>query len=218
MSSGFPFIGLPSGPVEPFCFGACVPCDGLALLRAFLPSPALWTLTDRAWLSDAAASACLRPPRGGDPGPSDSSLEAQRARHGSCFYQTDVDHVPQLVHGTAARTDQRVTGLVIVEIFGAERCGSGSGRRRRSRSSLTNRPARVTPETRPGNVAPTRSARIMRDQAVDGLALGLHRRGARWPKSAPRSRPAFRRLVVGQRALAEARARGSARGARSRSA
>ena len=44
-------------------------------------------------------------------------LEPQRAGDGSRFYQTDVDDVPQPVHGTAARADQRVARLVVVEIF-----------------------------------------------------------------------------------------------------
>src|SRR5205823_9074662 len=47
-------------------------------------------------------------------------FEPQRAGDRCCFYQTDIDHVPQPVHGTAARADQRMAGLVIVVIFGTE--------------------------------------------------------------------------------------------------
>src|SRR5438445_11259246 len=43
-------------------------------------------------------------------------FETQRAGYRRRFYQTDVDHVPQPVHGTAARADQRMAGLVIVVI------------------------------------------------------------------------------------------------------
>ena len=48
-------------------------------------------------------------------------LKPQSARDRGCFYQTNVDDVPQPVHGTAARADQRMTRFVIVEVFGPER-------------------------------------------------------------------------------------------------
>ena len=48
-------------------------------------------------------------------------FEPQRACYWCCFYQTNVDDVPQPVHGTAACADQRVARLVIIEVFGAER-------------------------------------------------------------------------------------------------
>src|SRR5260221_357511 len=38
-----------------------------------------------------------------------------------CFYQTNVHHVAQSVHGTAACADQRVAGFIVVEVLGAER-------------------------------------------------------------------------------------------------
>ena len=41
-------------------------------------------------------------------------------------------------------------------------------------SSLTNRPARVAPEMWPVKVAPIAVGEEMRDQAIDGLALGRH--------------------------------------------
>ena len=47
-------------------------------------------------------------------------FEPQRARYRGCFYQTNINNVTQPVHGTAARADQRMAGLVIVEIFGPQ--------------------------------------------------------------------------------------------------
>ena len=44
-------------------------------------------------------------------------FEPQRAGDWGCFYQTDIDNVTQPVHGTAARADQRVPRLVVIEIF-----------------------------------------------------------------------------------------------------
>ena len=60
-------------------------------------------------------------------------FEPQRARDWCSFYQTDVDDVTQPVHGTAARADQRVAALVVIEIFASPPCGSGRDRRRRCR-------------------------------------------------------------------------------------
>src|SRR5580765_1402420 len=48
-------------------------------------------------------------------------FEPQRACNWSSFYQTDVDDVPQSVHGTAARADQRVPRLVVIVIFRPQR-------------------------------------------------------------------------------------------------
>src|SRR6516164_10069263 len=48
-------------------------------------------------------------------------LKPQGARNGCSFYQTDVDNVPQPVHGSAARADQRVTRFVVVEVLASER-------------------------------------------------------------------------------------------------
>ena len=45
-------------------------------------------------------------------------FEPQRTCYGRRFYQTNVDNVTQPVHGSAARADQRMARLVIVEIFG----------------------------------------------------------------------------------------------------
>src|SRR5439155_19846725 len=48
-------------------------------------------------------------------------FEAQRACDRGCFNQPDVDDVTELMHGAAARADQGVAALVIVEIFRAQR-------------------------------------------------------------------------------------------------
>src|SRR5258707_14767264 len=48
-------------------------------------------------------------------------FKPERARDRLSFYQTNIDDVPQSVHGTAARADQRVAGFVVIEIFRAER-------------------------------------------------------------------------------------------------
>src|SRR5215813_10822395 len=48
-------------------------------------------------------------------------LEPQRAGDRYSFYQTDVDDVPQPVHGTAARADESMPRLVIIEIFRTQR-------------------------------------------------------------------------------------------------
>src|SRR5579863_2987369 len=61
-------------------------------------------------------------------------FKPQSAGDGDSFYQTNVDDVPQPVHDTAARADQRMTRLVIVEIFASERAdrdqaiGAGIGK------------------------------------------------------------------------------------------
>src|SRR5262249_44010658 len=48
-------------------------------------------------------------------------LKPQGARNGCSFYQTDIDNVPQPVHGSAARADQRVTRFVVVEVLASKR-------------------------------------------------------------------------------------------------
>jgi len=79
---------------------------------------------------------------------SDNSSNRQRAGHRSRFYQTHVDDVTQPVHGTAARADQRMACLVVVEIFSAQ-VRIGIRPSAPVSLSLTNSPARVTPEMRP---------------------------------------------------------------------
>src|SRR5438876_7185762 len=100
-------------------------------------------------------------------------FEPQRAGDRCCFYQTDVDHVPQPVHGTAARADQRMAGLVIVVIFATERADRdqpvGAGV-----LELDEQPGAGDA----GDAALKRRAdaigEMMRDQPVGRLALGLH--------------------------------------------
>src|SRR5260370_35418458 len=48
-------------------------------------------------------------------------LEPQRARHRCRFYQTNVDNITQPVLGTAARSDQRMARLVVIEILAPQR-------------------------------------------------------------------------------------------------
>src|SRR5438270_2076453 len=101
-------------------------------------------------------------------------FEPQRAGDRCCFYQTDVDHVPQSVHGTAARADQRMAGLVIVVILGTERAD-----RDQPVSAgileLDEQPGAGDA----GDAALKRRAdtvgEMMRNQPIGRLALGLHR-------------------------------------------
>ena len=101
-------------------------------------------------------------------------LEAQRARDRLSFYQTDIDDIPQPVHGTAARADQRVAGLVIVEIFRSHRADRheavGAG------------VVEFDEQTRAGDAGDAALegcadavGEVMRDQPVGSLALRLHR-------------------------------------------
>src|SRR6185437_1727480 len=65
--------------------------------------------------------ACIaRPPVSAPDMAFGQKLEPQRACDRGSFYQTNLDDVTQPVHGTAARTDQRVAGLVKVEILAAD--------------------------------------------------------------------------------------------------
>src|SRR5260370_40726857 len=48
-------------------------------------------------------------------------FEPQGTRYGGRLYQADVDTVTQPVHGTAARSDQRMARLVVIEIFSSQR-------------------------------------------------------------------------------------------------
>ena len=76
-------------------------------------------------------------------------------------------------------------------------------------SSLTNRPARVTPEMRPSKRRADAVGEVMRDQPVVGLALGLH--GAALGRRNLRGDLGQRRgvLALGQAVGAEVSARGS---------
>ena len=100
-------------------------------------------------------------------------FEPQRARHRGCFYQTNVDHVTQPVHGTAARADQRVAGLVVIEIFRSQ----GADRDQAVGAGI----AELDEQSGPGDAGdaalkggPDAIGEKMRDQAISGFALGLH--------------------------------------------
>src|SRR6202041_3342832 len=100
-------------------------------------------------------------------------FEPQRARYRCGFYQTNVDNVTQPVHGSAARADQRMTRLVVIEIFGPQ----GADRDQ----SVSAGVAELDEQSGAGDAGDAALKRgadavgeKMRDQPVSGFALRLH--------------------------------------------
>ena len=132
-------------------------------------------------------------------------LKPQCACYGCCFYQTNVDNVTQPVHGTAARSDQRMARLVVVEIFSPKRADRdetvGAGVGQFDEQAGTGDAGDAALKGRPNAIGEK-----MRDQAVGGLALGLHGSPLGDGNLGRDLAEGFRRLGLRQRAFAQPQA------------
>ena len=100
-------------------------------------------------------------------------FEPQRTGDRRCFYQTNLHDVTQSVHGTTARSDQRMAGFIEMVEFAAERSHRDQ--------AVGARFVQFDEQTCFGDAGdPAFEDRAdaigeeMRDQAVGGFTLGLH--------------------------------------------
>src|SRR6266403_832733 len=129
-------------------------------------------------------------------------FEAQGTGYGGCFHQTDVDNVTQPVHGTAARSDQGMACLVVIEILGPQRAdryetvSAGVGQfDEQSGAGNAGDAALKTGSDAVGEK--------MRDQTIGGFALRLHGAALGDRNLGCNLAQAFGRLRVRQRPFAK---------------